>query len=136
MAKPAKNKGGAPEGNKNAEKWTQKEVLSMMSKIEAAAKKPTCYYLGSALVEVGLYKEIWSRWEEKFKTDDVVSQSIKRINQIFEAKLFSAALSGSVNSTVAIFGLKNNHEWKDKVETDHSGNMGIVWEEKRNYDKK
>ena len=127
MAKPAKNKGGAPEGNKNAEKWTQKEVLSMMSKIEAAAKKPTCYYLGSALVEVGLYKEIWSRWEEKFKTDDVVSQSIKRINQIFEAKLFSA---------VAIFGLKNNHEWKDKVETEHSGNMGIVWEEKRNYDKK
>lgn len=134
MAK-AKDKGGAPPGNKNAEKWTVAEVLPILEKIEKEASKPNCYYLGTALVAVKLYKEVWAYWCEKFKDEEVVFQSIKRINQVFEAKLYGAALSGGVDKTVAIFGLKNNHDWKDKQEVESNTNISINWEEKKNYQK-
>lgn len=108
----------APKGNKNAETWTREAVIEQLAKIEAEAKKPSCLWLGSALVKVGLYRELWSYWSEKFKGDDVVFQTIKRIDQYFEDRLFAKAAKGDLNATIAIFGLKNNHGWTDKKDVD------------------
>lgn len=108
----------AKKGNKTAEKWTEKTVLDFLKKIESHAADDTCLYLGNALVRVGLYKEIWSYWKDKFSENDHVFQPIKKIEQIFEDKLFSGALSGDHVPSVAIFGLKNNHGWKDKTEVE------------------
>ena len=103
-------------GNTNAEKWTRYTVLEMLKKIEAEAKKPTCAWLGSALVKVGLYKQVWAYWKDIFKDDKIVFEPIKKIEQIFEDRLFEKALKGEYNQTMAIFGLKNNHEWRDRKE--------------------
>lgn len=111
----------APKGNKFAEKWTEETVLKMLSEIEKHAKKHTTLWLGSALVKVGLYMEIWDYWKTKFKDNDEVFQPIKKIEAIFQDRLFSKALNGDVNSTVAIFGLKNNHKWTDRQETTIKG---------------
>lgn len=109
---------GAPQGNNNAEKWTIEVVVSKLSEMEAEATGEDYYYLGDLLVKFNLYKEIWSYWKDKFKGEELVFQPIKRIEQVFEAKLFKGALKGMLNPSAAIFGLKNNHEWKDKTETD------------------
>lgn len=103
-------------GNKNAEKWTVAEVKKKLAEIEAEAKKPTCLWLGSALVRVGLYRDIWAYWSEKFEKDEIVFRTIKQIEQIFEDRLFDKAAKGDLVASVAIFGLKNNHGWKDKSE--------------------
>lgn len=108
----------APEGNKNAEKWTEETTLEMLSRIEKEAQKSDCLWLGSALVKVGLYKQIWSEWERKFQDNDVVSESIKRIEQIFEDRIVTRGLKGESNPTMTIFTLKNNYDWKDKTEQD------------------
>lgn len=110
----------AKKGNKYAEKWTKTEVLAMLAKIEKEAKKPSCLWLGSALVKVGLYKDIWVYWSEKFRSDQDVFRTIKRIDQIFEDRLYSRAAKGDINATMAVFGLKNNHYWTDRRELDHT----------------
>ncbi len=115
----------AKKGNKTAEKWTREQVIPLLAKIEKEAEKASCLYIGTALVAVKLYKEIWSYWKDKFKDDDDVFQPIKRIEQMFEAKLFAGGLKGELNPTTVIFGLKNNHDWKDKRETEHSGEMTV-----------
>ena len=110
----------AKKGNTYAEKWTKAEVLKALKQIQAEAQRPTCTWLGTALVRVGLYREIWTYWKEKFAKDIEVFQTIKNIDTIFEERLFSKALRGEANATVAIFGLKNNHGWKDRQEVDHT----------------
>lgn len=108
------------EGNANAEKWTEETVMPILDRIKEIANQDDCLWLGSALVQVDLYKQLWSDWSKKFADNKTVSESIKKIDQIFEDKLFTKALKGSVNGTVAIFGLKNNHDWKDKTEIDQT----------------
>lgn len=108
----------AKKGNAYAQKWDETEVLRQLKKIEVEAKKATCLWLGSALVKCGLYADIWGYWKKTFKKNEEVFRTIKRVEQIFEDRLFSGALNGKYNPTTAIFGLKNNHGWKDKNETD------------------
>lgn len=116
----------APKGNKYAEKWTEETVLEKLSEIEVYAKKQTTLWLGSALVKAGLYFDVWDYWKTKFKDNAKVFRTTKKIEAIFQDRLFSKALNGDVNSTVAIFGLKNNHGWTDKQETTLKGDSNAV----------
>ena len=108
------------ENNKAAEKWTEETVMPIIERIKEHSKSQDCYWLGSALVHEGLYKEIWAYWKEKFKDNETVFKSIKAVDTIFEDKLFRMALNGTYNATVSIFGLKNNHDWKDKQEIEQT----------------
>ena len=45
---------------------------------------------------------------------------------------YEERLSGN-SPTGAIFALKNMG-WKDKTETEHSGNMSLIWQEQKTYD--
>lgn len=107
-------------GNKNAEKWTVETVTEKLKEIEGHAKKPNCLWLGTALVEVGLYREVWAYWKDKFKSDPSVFQTIKRIEGVLEDRLVSKMLNGDLNTTASIFTLKNNNGWTDKKEIDHT----------------
>lgn len=111
-------------GNKYAEKWTRDAVLEILAQILELSKDKKVFYIGSALAKVGLYHEWYSYVADKFKDDIEVFHTIKNIDQVFEAKLVDNTLEGELNPTMAIFTLKNKHEWKDKVET-----------ENHNYDK-
>lgn len=77
---------GARKGNKTAEKWTEREVIAMLKKIEAEAKKPSCIWLGSALSKMDLYKEIWSYWKEKFADNPNVLALMSSIELDFNKK--------------------------------------------------
>lgn len=105
-------------GNSNAEKWTLEETIAMLDKIGLEAQDKDCLWLGSALVRVGLYKQIWSEWKDKFENEKTISESIKKIEQIFEDRIVTRGLKGDANATMTIFTLKNNYDWKDKTEQD------------------
>lgn len=122
-------------GNKYAEKWTKEAVMDTLKVMYESAKMPGIYYIGSALAQVGLYNQWYSEMAEKFKEDEEVSEMIKRIDQAFESKLVGKTLQGDLNPTMAIFTLKNKHQWKDKQEIDQNTNMNIVWNEERTYEK-
>jgi hypothetical protein len=101
-------------GNQNARKWTEEIVMSHLTRIEQYAFEPDTVYLVNALVKVGLYKEIWSYWKKAFYSSDDVKEKMLRIESIFEARLFIGGLKKELASSLAIFGLKNNHKWKEK----------------------
>ena len=55
---------------------------------------------------------------------DEFSTLIKRMIDKKEAQLERKCLNGEIDKTMAIFSLKQLG-WKDKMETEHSGNLGI-----------
>lgn len=124
----------AAEGNKYAEKWTKETVMEKLLLMVESAAKEDCYYIGSALAEIGLYNQWYSEMAIKFKNDEDVSETIKKIDQLFEAKLVGKALKGDINPTITIFTLKNKHNWKDKSEVDSNNTHSVVWKEEKHYE--
>lgn len=112
----------APEGNKNAEKWTEETTIEKLNELLDAADFTT--YIGEGLSEIGLYGQWFSEMGIKFKDSEIVSETIKAIEQKYEAKLVSKTLKGDYNPTMAIFTLKNKHSWKDKTEQEITGKDG------------
>ena len=111
------NKGGAPNGNTNAEKWdlvtTEMFFDDILKYVQA---NPKCRSLSEAVVEIGEGEELISYLTNKYK--DVVFKSIKRAKDIVKNRLVKQGLDGDANSTMAIFILKNNHNMTDKQQTD------------------
>lgn len=126
----------AEPGNKYAEKWDKETTLAKLSDLLKEAKKTSVYYIGQGLANIGMYHQWYSEMADKFKDDQDVSDTIKGIDQTFEAKLVSLGLQGSVNPTMAIFTLKNKHLWKDKSEIENNGSMTLNWNEQKTYEAK
>ena len=120
-------KGGAPIGNKNAEKWTVEETLSFIQKVQVYNEThPNNYHLGLALIENGGYPEMWSYLGDKFKDNDIVFKAIKKTESFLEARIINATISGDAKSAaMAIFYLKNKHGYRDSKDIQHSTPEGV-----------
>jgi len=106
----------APKGNKNNEKWTEKEAKSFVdSVLKYVQDHPKCMFIGEAVTELGYYRTLWDYLADKFDFD-----TVKRVESILESRLVKAGLSNETNSTMTIFTLKNNYKWTDKHEHDHT----------------
>lgn len=66
-----------------------------------------------------------SEWRKKFKKNREFSDTIKKIDEELENRIYKYALLNKVNVAMAIFSLKNNYGWKDKIETEHSGAIAL-----------
>jgi len=93
----------------NALKWTEEKVISHLKAIEEAGLQKETYFLGRALIDEGLYADIWKYWKKKFACNDDMLELMLRIETIFMVKLYEGALMKQMSPTVAIFSLKNNH---------------------------
>jgi len=69
-----------------------------------------------------------SEWREAFKGNREFSDTIKKVEEELENRLYKLGLRGKANQTVVIFGLKNNYGWKDKTEHNHNVNSAGVIE--------
>jgi len=109
---------GAPDGNKNAEKWTLEEAVSFYDKaIELSKECENNVYkydfLGEIAREMGSYIEIFDYLSEKFP------ELLKKKNQIkrnCEANCFSNSKKGNIREASAIMNLKSNHGWRDRTD--------------------
>lgn len=65
-------------------------------------------------------------YEKKQEFSDIIKRARTRVEHEYEKKLHDDKNTG------AIFALKNMG-WKDKTEVENSGEVGIVWNEVKNY---
>lgn len=127
---------GAPEGNKNAEKWNSETVIVTLEKmVKYLNQNHSVYTLTSALIEFNLYNQWWSEMTEKFKENNIVSETIKRIESIIESRIINDTMVGDAKSAAfSIFLLKNKFGYVDKQEVDQSGNLTLQWNEEKTYE--
>lgn len=65
-------------------------------------------------------------YEKKPEFTCMIKEARLRVESSYEQTLYTK------NPTGAIFALKNMG-WRDKQETEHSGTMGITWNEQKTY---
>ena len=105
------------EDNQNALKWTLEKTKDFCQQVyEYVLENDECSSLTKALTSLGGYDELLCYLEKKHK-NEFDFQPIKEAKDIVKARLIEKGLYNKVNSTMAIFILKNNHDMADKVET-------------------
>lgn len=94
-----------------------------------------CEETGEPILVVGFcnYAKIPKSTLFDYKKKDVFSDSLEMLTQNAEECLIKNALLGNYNSSMAQFLAKNNHNYTDKQEIEHSGemtqkNIEVKWE--------
>ena len=100
--------------NKNAEKWTGEAVCACLQKIEADVLTETLPYLNASFTNLRMSRRAWPYWKKKFANDEEIMDHMDVIEGLCEKKLFKAAMTGDMPVSIAIFALKNNHQWTDR----------------------
>lgn len=90
--------------------FVAKELGKMLN--DVLTNKEICY-IGELFENKEYTRQRFSEWEEKFKYDDEISDTIKRIREILETRVNIGGLKQKLNPTMVIFNLKNNYKWKD-----------------------
>lgn len=98
-------------------KYTAKFVLGELEAMfQELLENEDIVYKGQLFIHRDYSRQRFSEWAKEYSDNQQISDAIKKIEEICEARLFGQALKNKVNPTVAIFGLKNNHKWKDSRE--------------------
>ena len=101
---------------KYTKEFVTEELKGMLVDLE---KNEGIYLLGDLINFKKDYpRQVFSEWEKKFKDDQEISNSIKKIRAILEDRINKGGLNNKLNATMVIFNLKNHYGWKDKNETD------------------
>jgi DNA primase len=107
--------------------YTEEFVKNEVEKIlEEAMENKELTVLGEIFENKAYSSQRFSEWAEKFKNNDEISESIKKIKDLFENRVNIGGLKGKLNPTMSIFNLKNNYGWKDKNETDITTSRPII----------
>ena len=116
---------GGPVGNKHAEKYTEKMVEEIFQKsLEELQSNRNIIYLGELAEIMDLYSDWYKHQLYRLKDNKVLPTLKEKIDSLLATRLFTLAAWNRVNPTIAIFGLKNNHGWKDKQEQEVYGKDG------------
>lgn len=116
----------APIDNKNAEKWTEANVIELMTELNKKAIQNRCYTLFTAL-EGKLSIDQYDYFVNKFASNDVVFRALKDLKETIKRNIIEDAMKGKVKETMSIFVLKCNHDMQDKqqVEIEHKGSISV-----------
>jgi hypothetical protein len=106
---------------KYTEEFVSKELSDMLSELEVNEE---IMVMGELFKTRDYSIQRFSEWEDKFKDNAEISESIKKVKEILETRINIGGLKGKLNATMTIFNLKNNYGWKDKTETDLTNNGG------------
>ena len=108
-------------GNKEAEKWTKEVAESfLLQALELSKNEITLTNICNTL---GVYTFVFDYLVNKFADFAPIKKEI--LTQI-ENNTYQRALNSEINATVAIFGLKNNHGWKDKTEVEQTTKVSYM----------
>jgi hypothetical protein len=114
-------------GNKNAEKYTESDVTTLLVDISNKARKENCYFILQA-IKHNISKAQFDYFTVKYKDNKTVFGIIKAIQSICECNLVEAMLTGKVKETASIFLLKAKYGYIDKqvIETEQKGSINIT----------
>lgn len=108
----------APQGNKNGEKYS-KEVATKLfqDSLALVQEDDTIKFIGTLAVKMNIYRQLYDYLIDRFFELDTIK---RKIDAILESRVVEMVLNNKGNPTFAIFHLKNNHNWADKTEVEHS----------------
>ena len=106
----------APKENQNAQKWTEKRVRYYLRRIDKAGRNPKNLFWGRILKKLGLYKDIWRYWRQKYGHIGQIAYAMDLIETIYESNLSMAALNRQIPAWLAMICLRNNHGWGKEVQ--------------------
>jgi len=112
-----KRKGGGQPGNKNAEKWPKEDLIQIGEELLEWMSQDQNIWFEKFLMSKGLYRDFVSDRSVNCKP---FAELIKKAKQMQESRIAEFALYNKINTTMAIFLLKNNHGFKDRLDHDHS----------------
>lgn len=114
----------APEGNKNAEKWTLDKTRELVKKAFESIDQ-SCYFISSVAEKCETYRELFEYLLKKFNDDDFVFSTIKRIYNKCESIVAEKTAKGDITPALGIFILKSYHGLIEtsKLNTEHSGKV-------------
>lgn len=95
--------------------YVQSELAGMMKEVK---KDKTILFIGELFEERKYSRQRFSEWALKFEQDPEISDTIRRIEAILEARVAKGALKGTYNANFAKFHMINNHNWKEKTTID------------------
>lgn len=97
-------------------KYTEPFVLeTLQDMLKRVKKDKRIVYINQLFEDYDFSRQRFSEWAKSFDNEEI-SDTIKKIKEITENRLFVGGLNGDINVTMAIFGLKNNHKWTDKMD--------------------
>ncbi len=108
----------APEGNKNAEKWTLKESTKFLERAIVLSEDKKYDFIGEVARHQKSYIEIYEYLVDKFEQ---LRPLLKRLKRNCEANCFSNAKASKIVPSIAIMNLKSNHGWTDRVDNTTKG---------------
>lgn len=111
-------------GNDNAEVWTEDEANNFAHELFLhVVNNHSCLSTSEAVAHIGQYDDLVSYLSNKYES---VFSTIKKAKTIIKSRLIDKGLNSETNPTMTIFVLKNNHDMKDKVETENTHNISSV----------
>jgi hypothetical protein len=102
------------------EEFVREEVIKILEEVR---ENKELTVIGEIFENKAYSSQRFSEWAEKFKNNDEISESIKKIKNVFENRVNIGGLKGKLNPTMSIFNLKNNYGWRDKTEVDQNIRM-------------
>lgn len=98
--------------------WTKKRKAALLADFLTYIDESDIPIIAEFCAKNHLYRQLMYDFEE-------FSDAIKQCTTKKEAALESLGLTNNINSTMAIFSLKQLG-WKDKTEIEHSGSVTII----------
>jgi hypothetical protein len=103
-------------------KYTPEFIAQLGQKLKKWIKDPKNWWICNFAIE----NDIWEQRIYEFaQQDEDFSETLKKAEQIQKSRLVQLALAKKVDTTMAIFALKNVAGWRDKHEHEHTGESTI-----------
>jgi hypothetical protein len=100
--------------------YTIEFIEQLADKLEQWIADPKNFWLGDFASDNGLWRQ---RLDEFADKSEKFSDALKRAKTIQESRIVQGAMAGILNSTMAIFSLKNVAGWRDVQETESKTNI-------------
>lgn len=99
--------------------YTEENVLEILKSmlLEAESENDTVSFK-ELFTRRKISQQRFSEWAEKFKDHEEISESLGRLRDIYENKLFKQGLFNKMNANLVKFGLSANYGWREKTEVD------------------
>jgi len=115
MAKDGKHPGGRPE------RYTREFAVDLAGKILAWFDDERHFWLADFATENMMPKQALSELASKFPVE--FSEAYRIAKQKQESRLVTLGLKNKHNAMLTGLALKNVADWRDRVETEHSGTI-------------
>ena len=111
---------GAPENNKNAEKWPFDEAEKLFQQAVELSFNEGYDFIGEVAKKLNTYIDVFDYLTDKFPELEKYKKQLKRN---CEVNCFSNGKNGNIVPSLAIMNLKSNHGWTDRVEQKSETNI-------------